>query len=91
MKNFTEAEKLRQRKNIMRVWGKTYARCYWPNCYRFEMDDDEVGSYHIYINDEEVECCPRIWTEAQARDRFLELLEKNGIKYAETTYWKQID
>ena len=55
------------------------------------MDDEDVGSYHIYINNEEVECCPRIRTERQARDRFLELLEENWIAYAETTRWKQID
>lgn len=70
----------RQKKNIKKVWGKTYVRAYWPNFFRFEQDDEDTWSYHIYINDEEVERCPMNATRDEVEMRFHELLDERGIE-----------
>lgn len=68
------------KENVRKVWDKTYVRAYWPNFYRLEEDDEDRASYHIYINDEEVECCPLCATREEVDMRFHELLEENDIE-----------
>ena len=88
-----EISKERAKKNLKKIWGKTYIRTYWPHFYRFEEErDGEKGYYHIYINKEEVEWCPLQATEEEVRDRFHELLEEHGIEWTsdEDMYeWKE--
>lgn len=62
-----------------KIWGKTLVKCYWPNFYRFEWDDD-TARYHIYIENEEVEICPLQASKEEVDMRFHDLLDERGIK-----------
>ena len=73
-------DKEREKKNIKKVWGKTYVRAYWPNFYRYEQDDEDTWSYHIYINNEEVEWCPIHATREEVDMRFHDILHERGIE-----------
>ena len=73
-----------------KVGWKTYARAYGPNFYRFERDDEDTGSYHIYINNEEVERCPMRATKQEVDMRFHELLDEYGIEDDEMYVRKEI-
>ena len=70
----------RAKENVKKIWGKTYVRAYWDNFYRWEQDDDDRWSYHIYINKEEVERCPMNATRDEVDMRFHELLAERGIE-----------
>lgn len=80
--------------NIKQVWNKTYYKCYGPNFYRFELEDEDKGYYHIYINDEEVEWCPLAATLDEVKDRFHDLLAEHWIEWTsdEDMYvWKELN
>ena len=66
--------------NIKQVWNKTYHKCYGPNFYRFELEDEDKGYYHIYINWEDVERCPLAATLDEVKQRFHDLLAENWIE-----------
>ena len=63
--------------NIKQVWNKVLHKCYGPNFYRFELEDEDKGYYHIYINKEDVEICPLCASLEEVKDRFYTLLEEN--------------
>lgn len=69
-----------EKRNIKKIWWKTYVKCYWPNFYRWEEDDEDTWSYHIYINKEEVERCPLRATEEEVDMRFHDILAERGIE-----------
>lgn len=76
----SESQKKREKKSMKKVWGKTYIRAYWPNFYRWEQDDEDTWSYHIYINNEEVERCPLNATREEVDMRFHDILAERGIE-----------
>lgn len=80
-----------EKENVKKVWDKTYVRCYGDNFYRFEEDDEDTWSYHIYINKEEVERCPLCATREEVDMRFHELLEENGIESDEMYVRKEFN
>mgnify|MGYP007038213430 FL=1 len=80
-----------EKENVKKVWDKTYVRCYGDNFYRFEQDDEDTWSYHIYINNEEVEQCPLCATRDEVDMRFHELLEENGIESDEMYVRKEFN
>ena len=67
--------------NIKQVWNKVLHKCYWPHFYRFELEDEDKGYYHIYINNEDVEICPLCASLDEVKDRFYTLLEENWIEW----------
>ena len=90
MIEMTEAVKAWRKKNIKKVWDKTYVRCYWPNSIRYEdIDGDGEKMYRcIYINGDWVDTAPLCATEDEARSRLLELCEENGVE-EEQRVWKE--
>ena len=66
--------------NIKKIWWKTFHRCYGPNFYRFEQEDEDKGYFHIYINNEDVETCPLAATIEEVDMRFHDLLAEHGIE-----------
>lgn len=72
--------KERRKKNVKKVWGKTYVRAYWPNFYRWEEIDNDKACYVIYLNDEAVEYCLLNATREEVDMRFHELLDEKWIK-----------
>lgn len=69
------------RQETKQVWSQTYVKCYWPNFFRLEEEaDGQKAYYHIYINNEDVECCPLEASREEVDMRFHELLEQNGIE-----------
>ena len=67
--------------NIKQVWNKTFHKCYGPNFYRFELEGEDKGYYHIYINNEVVEICPLAATLDEVKDRFYDLLAEHWIEW----------
>lgn len=86
---YVQTPQERAKKNLRKIWGKTYVRHYWPNFYRWEQDDEDWGSYHIYINKEEVEWLPMRATEEDAIERFHYWLDQYGIESDEMYEWKE--
>ena len=82
MIEMSEAMKAWRRKNIKKVWEKTYCRHYWPNSIRYEdIDGDGEKMYRcIYINGERVDTAPLCATEEEARIRLLDLCEENWVE-----------
>ena len=80
MKYSSERAKQWAKENVKKVWDKTYVRAYWKNFYRWEQDDEDTWSYHIYINNEEVERCPMRATREEVDMRFHEILKERWIE-----------